>query len=408
MQTIDQHSKAIIDFSLSWNDGNIHHHESYRADPVSFWRDIVPPSIYRDLLGKDVGGQAKTEIGADRFPQPYDPKKRVAIRPEQFQGVDRNGNTIALREGRYYPQGLLTGLTGVFRVSTAPCRYLGRDGERLIFDLNHPLAGHDLSLQAEVVAFQSQRKEKGGRCEDWLERICADGPGMQTRIREMTDSPFSHEDFRRPDERPDGEFYDRPRLVHHLDSLAREEISRQYGRLIPVDARVLDLMGSWASHLPDNLALDGLTVLGMNAEELQQNPRATATVVHDLNREARLPFADGDFTAVICTASIEYLARPLAVLTEIRRVLRPGGLLAMAFSNRWFPPKVIRIWPGLHEFERLGLVIDMLVAAGGFHGIHSLSRRGLPRPADDPHQELFSSDPVFMVWGHTDSRKTEQ
>jgi len=404
MQTIDQYSKAIIEFTLDWNDGNIQHQESYWADPVSLWRDILPPPLYRDLLGKGVEGQAMIDIGKDRFPQPYDPKKRVTIRPEQFQGVDGYGNTIALRKGRYYPQGLLTGLAGVFRVSTAPCRYLGREGERLVFDLNHPLAGHNLNLQAEIVAFQSQRKEKGGRCEDWLDRICADGPGMQARTREMAESPFSPEDFRRPDERPDGEFYGRPRLVHHLDSLAREEMSRQYGRLIRPGARVLDLMASWTSHLPDDLALEGLTVLGMNAEELQQNPRATAIVVHDLNGKARLPFADGDFTAVICTASIEYLTRPLAVLTEIKRVLQPGGLLAMAFSNRWFPPKVIRIWQGLHEFERLGLVIDMFVAAGGFHGMHSLSRRGLPRPADDPHQKLFSSDPVFMVWGHTENR----
>ncbi len=122
-------------------------------------------------------------------------------------------------------------------------------------------------------------------------------------------------------------------------------------------------------------------------------------MVHDLNHESRLPFADASFDAVICTASIEYLARPLAVMAEITRVLRPKGILTIAFSNRWFPPKVIRIWPELHEFERLGLVIDMLLASGGFEQMATLSRRWLPRPVDDSHQELFYSDPLYMVWG---------
>ena len=158
-------------------------------------------------------------------------------------------------------------------------------------------------------------------------------------------------------------------------------------------------MGSWTSHLPDSLELGGLTVLGLNEEELRQNQRATATVVQDLNSEPQLPFAEESFDAVICTASVEYLTNPLAIMTEIRRILRPGGLLAFAFSNRWFPPKAIRLWSEMHEFERLGLVAELFHATGGFDKINTLSRRGLPRPADDPHQELWLSDPVYMVWG---------
>ena len=90
---------------------------------------------------------------------------------------------------------------------------------------------------------------------------------------------------------------------------------------------------------------------------------------------------------------------PALLSQEMARVLRPGGVVAIAFSNRWFPPKAIRIWSELHEFERLGLVTDLLAANGGFSGLSTLSRRGLPRPEDDPHQELMHSDPVYMVWG---------
>jgi hypothetical protein len=58
-------------------------------------------------------------------------------------------------------------------------------------------------------------------------------------------------------------------------------------------ADVLDLLGSWASHLPESLPLNSLTVLGMNGEELAANPRATERVVHDLNRDPTLPFGEG-------------------------------------------------------------------------------------------------------------------
>ena len=196
-------------------------------------------------------------------------------------------------------------------------------------------------------------------------------------------------------------FYDRPDMAYNLvlAATAEEEISRRYARLIQPGSQVLDLMGSWNSHLPDSLAVGGLTVLGLNDEELRRNQRATETLVHDLNTDPHLPFGEARFDAVICTASVEYLIDPLAVMREIRRLLKPGGVLAFAFSNRWFPPKAIRPWTEMHEFERLGLVADLFHVTGNFGQVTTLSRRGLPRPVDDPHQELWLSDPVYMVWG---------
>jgi SAM-dependent methyltransferase len=35
--------------------------------------------------------------------------------------------------------------------------------------------------------------------------------------------------------------------------------------------------------------------------------------------------------------------RPLEAFAQIVRVLKPGGVLAVTFSNRWFPPKVIKV-----------------------------------------------------------------
>jgi len=138
----------------------------------------------------------------------------------------------------------------------------------------------------------------------------------------------------------------------------------------------------------------------MNAEELAANPLLGERVVQDLNRDPRLPFAAGAFDAVICTVSVEYLTKPLELFREVHRVLRPAGRFVVSFSNRWFPPKVIRAWQACHEFERMGLVLEYFLQAGGFRGLESWSLRSLERPADDPYADrLARSDPVYAVWG---------
>lgn len=398
MDRIDSHSRVTAQFTLTWHSTDALHSEQLWAHPVSFWRDAIDPVLVRELMGKGVGDRGEVIIPASRFSQPFSPAKRVRIRPNQFVGTNASGQPLLPVAGRFYPQGLLRGLGGVYQASTSPCRFLGVEGDYWHFDLNHPLAGHDLALGMEIMEVQPPQKERGGRCEDWQERITSDGPGMQARFEGDASGLFGPENFRRANEHEDAGFYQEPRFVQHLDSTARTAIAGQYRRLIADGGRVLDLMGSWDSHLPADVELAGLTVLGMNEEELRQNPRATATLVQDLNLQAQLNFEANSFDAVLCTASIEYLINPLAVLAEVQRVLRPGGVVALAFSNRWFPPKAIRIWSEMHEFERMGWVAELLRRNGGWRDLTTWSRRGLPRPADDPHQELWLSDPVYMVW----------
>ena len=157
-------------------------------------------------------------------------------------------------------------------------------------------------------------------------------------------------------------------------------------------------MASHDSHLQGSAARK-LHVLGMNAEELDANRDATARLVYDLNQSAKLPFDAAGLDAVVCTASVEYLAHPLEVFGEVLRILRPGGVFVTTFSNRWFPTKAVRVWEELHEFERVGMVTQWLQQAG-FNDLHTFSSRGWPRPEDDAHfGQTLVSDPVYAVWG---------
>ncbi|MCG2766034.1 MAG: class I SAM-dependent methyltransferase [Desulfarculaceae bacterium] len=159
-------------------------------------------------------------------------------------------------------------------------------------------------------------------------------------------------------------------------------------------------MSSYQSHLPPRLEAAEVKGLGLNRAEMEANPQVGKALVHDLNQEPVLPFEDESFDAVICTVSVEYLTQPREVFLEAARVLRPGGVLAVAFSNRFFPPKAVHLWKELHDFEKLGLVLDYFMESGAFKDLGSLSQKGWPRPEDDRHYgEYPSSDPIYAAWG---------
>jgi SAM-dependent methyltransferase len=183
--------------------------------------------------------------------------------------------------------------------------------------------------------------------------------------------------FDRADDGDDARFYGPPRLVQHIEDGAIAAVGAFYDE-IGVDGDVLDLMSSWVSHLRTRPR--HLTVLGMNAAELDANPMADARVVRDLNADPALPFPDAAFDTVVCTVSVDYLVRPVAVCAEVGRVLRRGGTFALTFSNRCFPSKAIRGWLAADERGRAAIVATYLRDAGVFDE-PVVQRRASP---DDP------------------------
>lgn len=210
---------------------------------------------------------------------------------------------------------------------------------------------------------------------------------------------FRPGDFERDDETPDPEFYRKPRFVNHLDSLALSTVADLYARRIPPNSRVLDLMAGPDSHLSDEVEAPSVTGLGMNDEELEANPRLTRRVVHDLNADPVLPFQDNEFDVVINTVSVDYMTRPVEIFREVARVLRPGGLFLVVFSNRMFPPKAVNIWKRTGESGRVDLVKQYFAKAEGFFVQGQMESKGKPRPKDDKYYSFgIPSDPIYAVW----------
>jgi SAM-dependent methyltransferase len=212
-------------------------------------------------------------------------------------------------------------------------------------------------------------------------------------------SPFPSGSFAREDESQDSAFYGTPRLVVHIDEGAIAAVRDVYARWIPPAARILDLMSSWRSHLPDAVMAHKREVVGhgMNAAELQANPQLDRRVVQDLNRDASLPFDDAYFDAVLCAVSVQYLTAPVAVFREVARVLAPGRPFVVTFSNRMFPTKAVALWRALDDEGHIALVQRYFAESGAFDP-PVVERHVRPNPRG--WREWFSAhDPLYAVIG---------
>ena len=199
------------------------------------------------------------------------------------------------------------------------------------------------------------------------------------------DGVFPPAAYERDDESPDEQFYAVARKVVHIDDGAIAALGGLYARVLPPAGRLLDLMSSWRTHLPADSGRE-VVGIGLNAEEMADNPQLTARVVHDLNRDPRLPFGAAEFDGVMCAVSIQYVLHPLAVFREVRRVLRAGAPFVVSFSNRCFPTKAVALWLGTTDAQHLTLVRAYFESAGGF---------------SDVHEEDCSpggGDPLYAVW----------
>jgi len=236
-----------------------------------------------------------------------------------------------------------------------------------------------------------------------MSRTCVgDNPNMITnrRRQELRELIYPPSAFSRLDDTDDSAFYAPDRLVPHLDAHASEVVSRIVGTLA-VEERpaVLDLMASWDSHVPEGLATTSLVGLGLNRNELARNAALSLFTVQDINKVPALPFDSGTFDVVLNTVSVDYLTRPFEVFREVGRVLKPGGLFLVVFSNRMFPEKAVRVWREAGEEERLMIVQDYFDAAECFERPRQFIYQGRPRPKDDKYALYgIPSDPVFAVF----------
>ena len=203
--------------------------------------------------------------------------------------------------------------------------------------------------------------------------------------------PFTAKDFTREDETEDSAFYAVPRFVYHIDEPAVASLTQYYRNNIKAGSEVLDICSSWVSHYPLEFPkiMKRISATGMNPLELKFNDQLTDYQPKNLNVDVTLPYPDNSFDVVTCVVSIDYLNKPIEVLKEVHRVLRPGGKVIISQSNRCFPTKAIRMWLSMNDRQHLELINGYFQYAGGFK----------ERQAFDITAKVPSgyNDPMFII-----------
>jgi SAM-dependent methyltransferase len=181
--------------------------------------------------------------------------------------------------------------------------------------------------------------------------------------------PYTEADMTRLDSSDDSRFYDAPRFVTHIDDRAIESLTNFYREELAALALrkkdgnidVLDLCSSWISHLPDINAdvipFGRVVGVGMNEQELAANEQLTEYYVQDMNVDPSLSrFEDNSFDVICNVVSVDYLTQPREIFQEMHRILRPGGIALMSFSNRCFATKAVNMWLQADDIGRMTIV----------------------------------------------------
>eukprot|EP00977_Amphora_coffeiformis_P022244 scaffold10660_cov176-Amphora_coffeaeformis.AAC.3 len=247
-----------------------------------------------------------------------------------------------------------------------------------------------------------------------------------TDFRADTDWPYTAQDMKRIDESDDGRFYGTPRFVTHIDDRAIQALTDFYqeemealmatplikdGSKTKPSLDVLDLCSSWISHLPTTtkdatISFGRVVGVGMNEEELKANQQLTEYFVQDLNKNPTLEQLDDNSFDVICNVvSVDYLVQPRRVFAEIHRLLRPGGVALMSFSNRCFPTKAITMWLQADDIDRLTIVASYFHYTAPWKSLQALDI--IPPPLELPERpgwkDMLQDPGKAYAWMNTAS-----
>ncbi|PNX99578.1 hypothetical protein L195_g022845 [Trifolium pratense] len=129
-------------------------------------------------------------------------------------------------------------------------------------------------------------------------------------------------------------------------------------------------MSSWISHLPSDVKYKRVVGHGMNAQELAKNP------------------------------SVQYLQQPEKVFAEVFRLLKPGGVFIVSFSNRMFYEKAISAWREGTAYSRVQLVVQYFQSVEGFTEAEVV--RKLPGTNNDDKSPLGSIMKLFGLFSGSD------
>lgn len=126
-----------------------------------------------------------------------------------------------------------------------------------------------------------------------------------------------------------------------------EQLAQRMAANLAPGARVLEVApgpGYFAVALAklDHFEITGLDISKTFVEIARRNAREqNASVDFQQGNASQMPLADASFDLVVCRAAFKNFSEPVRALTEMRRVLRPGGKALIIDLRRDTPQKEI-------------------------------------------------------------------
>ncbi len=129
-------------------------------------------------------------------------------------------------------------------------------------------------------------------------------------------------------------------------------LRREAAKRINSGSRCLDLLAGRFTYIPDYVKPSEVIGIGLNKEEMAENKQLTGCFVQDLNKINNLPFEKSSFDAVVMTSGMAYLANPDALVNLASDLLKPGGVLFIAFTDKHYEPEATDKWKEMAPEQR--------------------------------------------------------
>lgn len=342
---------GALEFTVSWQKDRINHEEWYLGRKFNAVNDIFPRGMREALEGKREGDSV-TLTYEPRMCIPRHKDSLVRTIPmDRLRKKTIQGKPITLQLGRFYPQGHINGLLDIYPDTLTPFRLIGLDDDHFIADCNHPLATIPITIEARIQYLEPRETGTYGSLSHWREATCDWGPGMQAMFGGIPTNFFHEQFFQKQNA---GE------PSRAMDNNARDNLEALYARHIE----------------------PGMSVYKDEIDVLREQANS--------------------YDAVIFTQAFEYIENPVATLKAAADHLNPGGVVLIGFTNQFDATHVIQGWEDMHEFERMGLILEYLRQAGLDAEAGTYSHRNDWRDKSEPDfmEKKGISDPVYVVYGH--------
>ncbi len=166
----------------------------------------------------------------------------------------------------------------------------------------------------------------------------------------------------------------------------RRRLDIVFNELLPGDIRGKRLLdaGCGTGHFSRSAAERGAKVTSMDiGERLLEKVAEKCETERIVGSVLQMPFEDNSFDLIISTEVIEHTPTPYAAVSELYRVLRPSGILALTVPNRFWKWSCIlanalkvRPYEGMENWVGYGRLRKELEEAGfsiiTYKGFHAL------------------------------------